>query len=116
MVEEDRYSCMALEDAIDLFVQGQYNKSIGVIKYHSDKNNAQALAKLGLAFQLGFGVPINIEKAIHYLTKAANLGSGEAAHNLGTLYATQPKMNSDQAKEWFIKAKELGFDPSNGEL
>lgn len=113
MVERDKYSELTLEEALGLFFKEQYAKSIIVIAYYAEKKDVRASATLGLAFQLGLGVPIDLDQANYYLTQAANLGSGEAAHNLGTLYATKPDMDQQKAREWFIRAKEFGFNPGN---
>ena len=47
------------------------------------------------------------------LLKAANLGSGHAAHELGVLYGTgcgSLKVNPEQAKFWLEKSLERGFE------
>ena len=47
------------------------------------------------------------------LLKAANLGSGHAAHELGVLYGTgcgNLKANPEQARLWLEKSLERGFE------
>lgn len=104
-----------LNEALELFFNGQYEKAIATLEHYANQKDVQALAKLGLAYQLGLGVPIDFDKAIYYLNQAANQGSGESAHNLGTLYANKSGTELKKAREWFVRAKELGFNPSNDE-
>lgn len=111
MVVESKSLNLTLEEALGLFVLEKYERCIDVIKYYSEQGDARAEAKLGLAFQLGLGVAIDFNKAVKYLTKAANQGSGEAAHNLGTLYTTMPENDIEKAKYWFNEARSLGFNP-----
>ena len=115
-MEDNRKSELVLNDALDLFVQEEYEICLNAIKRYADENSPEACSKLGLAFQLGLGVSIDFDKAIYYLTKAADLSSGEAAHNLATLYATMPEKNIEKARHWFKQARKLGFDPSTESL
>jgi len=111
-MEDNEQPELTLDTTINLFLEEKYASCIGSLEYYADQQNANACSKFGLAFQLGLGVPINFDKAIYYLSKAIDLGSGEAAHNLATLYATMPEKDVEKSKSWFAKAKELGFDPS----
>lgn len=55
----------------------------------------------------------NSLKAEELLTKAAEAGSGHAAHELGVLYTTGGKgLNPDHEKSqyWFEKSLESGFE------
>jgi TPR repeat protein len=55
----------------------------------------------------------NLAKAEELLLKAAEAGSGQAAHNLGTLYIVGgPGVKADPVKSrhWFEKALASGFE------
>lgn len=113
MEEEDNLKpSMSIETALDLFNRENYCDSIAVIKYYADEGNNEACSIVGLAYHLGLGVSVDIEAAIKYLTIAAESGLGIAAHNLGSLYATLPKMDIENSKYWFDVARKRGFDPS----
>ena len=98
-----------LKNALDSFLHEDYGYSIEIIHRYADNNHVEACSKLGVAYQLGLGVSVDIEKAVHYLDKAAAQGSGEAAHNLGTLFAALPNSDIEKAKYWFMKAKSLNY-------
>lgn len=102
----------ALSDALNLFSEDDYDNCIESIQYYANQGNTDACSCLGLAYQLGLGLDIDIEKAFYYFHKAAEAGSGRAAHNLATLHATVPTPDIESSRFWFNKARELGFDPS----
>ena len=55
----------------------------------------------------------NFIEAEKLLLKAANGGSGHAAHNLGTLYATGApgiEANKDKSLKYYEQAVESGFE------
>lgn len=111
-MENNMDSKQTLSGALSLFAEEDYDSCIDSIQYYANQNNTDACSCLGLAYQLGLGLDIDIEKAFYYLRKAAEAGSGRAAHNLATLYATVPTPDIESSKFWFNKARELGFDPS----
>ena len=63
-----------------------YPKAFNTLLPCAETGDVESMAAIGLMYQLGLGVDRNIKKAVLYLQKAAEEGSGPAAHNLGTLY------------------------------
>ena len=100
---------MNIDKIIKSFESGDYSV-IGLIIEEADNGNVHALSRAGIAYQLGLGVDLNVDKAIHYLSKASDLGSGEAAHNLATLYAVHSE-NKEKAQKFYSLARERGFQP-----
>jgi TPR repeat protein len=101
-----------LRGALNLFSEEDYDSCIDSIQHYANQGNTDACSCLGLAYQLGLGLDIDIEKAFYYLHKAAEAGLARAAHNLATLHATVPAPDIESSRFWFNKARELGFDPS----
>lgn len=89
-----------------------YPKAFNTLLPCAEAGDVESMAAIGLMCQLGLGVDRNIEQAILFLQKAAEEGSGPAAHNLGTLYLTcEPDIPRDpiKSKFWYERAKSLGF-------
>jgi hypothetical protein len=61
-------------------------------------------------YALGLGVEQSYPTALKYYRKAADLGNGKAAFNLGRMYEFGEGMPPDtaQAKYWYVRAVELG--------
>ena len=99
-----------IEQAISLFNNEHYDSCIDTIKEYADKGHIGALECMGLAYQLGLSVEIDIDKAKSCLIRAAKQGSGCAAHNLGTLYITHTD-EKEKSRYWYDYARSLGFQP-----
>ncbi|MDP2995446.1 MAG: tetratricopeptide repeat protein [Anaerolineales bacterium] len=95
----------------------RYSDAARLLKPLADKGEPEAMAHLGFLYQVGFGVDRDVNKAVDLLTKAAELGIGVAAHNLGTLYLTgypDIELDHEKSQQWFQRARELGFLHSAG--
>lgn len=95
-----------------LFQNESYKEAFCLLMPYAKQGNAEAQANVGFMFYAGLGTDRNLHEAIMWLTKAANNGRGEAAHNLATLYLTcEPDMprNATESKKWYLKAREMGF-------
>ena len=80
----------------------------------SDCGHAHATYKLALCYRYelyGVGVETNEARAIELYTKAAEMGSGLAAHALGRIYELGPcgvAVNKMEALKWYRVAVERG--------
>ncbi len=56
------------------------------------------------------GTPADIDRAVHYYEKAANLGNARAQAKLGSIFATgmQGRPDYEQAVKWYRKAADQG--------
>lgn len=98
--------------AIKLFHEEKYDECLPIIKACVDEQMISAMEVYGLMLQFGLGMDRDIEKAITTFENAAALGSGVAAHNLGSLYQTcgdELNSNLEKSRQWFKKAIQLGF-------
>jgi TPR repeat protein len=61
--------------------------SLDELKRYAESGLLAAVTQLGKAYESGVrGAPQDVQAAIGYYTRAANLGDGEAASRLGTIY------------------------------
>ena len=108
-----------LKEVHDAFGVENYDKAIELLKPLVDNDVPEALGFMGTMYQLGLGQNRDLEKAIEYLLKATNLGDGNSAHNLGTIYLMgEPPIEMDEAKSkmYYRKAKELGAQYASDEF
>lgn len=107
-----------IEDALDLLEKGRYEDAFAMLLPYAEQGDIRAQASVGFLYQTGLGVKRDIATAIKWLEEAAKQGSGEAAHNMGTLYLTcEPDLLVDKTKSryWFERAKEMGFVVADSE-
>lgn len=105
-----------LEMALKLLEAEDYESSFRLLLPLAHKDMVRAQESVGLMYQIGLGVDRNVDEAFRWLQRAANAGSGVAAHNLGTLYQTcEPERPIDkgQSEHWFERARNLGFNPGD---
>lgn len=62
------------------------NFAIEQSKKSAEDGNADTQNKLGIAYQYGFGVNKDINKAIKYYRQSADQGNADAQYNLGLVY------------------------------
>ena len=70
----------------DAFARGDYSVAAGYMEKAAAMGQVRAQAALGLAYVNGKGEPKNIQKAIYWLTLAADKGNRGAQAQLGDLY------------------------------
>ena len=75
---------------------------------------------IGILYLTGFNalVPKDVEKAVYWLTKAADQGEARAQFNLYTIYRDGEGVPWDQelARKWLSKAAESGLEDADYEL
>ena len=102
-----------IESALELFVEGKFEECTPIIAAEAlFGDSVRAIEVFGLMLQFGLGVERDVSGAVRMFERAVALGSGVAAHNLGTLYQTcggSEVINYKTSNEWFAKAIELGF-------
>jgi len=119
MEQDDRNSKFNFEEVSEAFKLGNYKFALEKILPFVEQEDPNAISYLGLCYHLGFGVERNGAKALELYKKAIDLGSGGAAHNLGTLYVTDiPGISKDEklSKYYYRKAKEMGAQFANDEF
>ena len=88
------------------------------IRNNAEAGDASAQRKLGVLYLNGSGVPADFDKAMAWISKAANQGDEEAESIMGWAHLNGkglPK-NEIEAIKWFRKAAEKGSKISGNEL
>lgn len=88
------------------FAAEEYERAAALLKDWAERGDVEAQGFLGMVYFVR-GL---MNEAIHWLTKAADLGDGLAAHNLGTLYLACDPRQPEEAKKWYQLAYELGVE------
>ena len=79
-------------------------------KAKAEKGDAEAQFKLGVAYDIGKGVPKDEAEAVKWYRKAADQGNVGGQFGLGMAYANGQGVAKDEAEsvKWFRKAAEQG--------
>lgn len=74
------------------------------------KTNAQAIYMLGALYEAGKGVSQNMPMAVEYMSKAAEMGYGDAECTLADMYfeGRGVDQNYEKAVSWYEKANAQG--------
>ncbi|HEY9826589.1 MAG TPA: hypothetical protein V6D19_14185 [Stenomitos sp.] len=99
------------ERALAEFNAERYDEALRILLPLLDAEMPAALGLAGSIYQLGLGVHPDGPKAVRLLSRAAELGDGLAAHNLGTLYYVGlpgVDRNPTLSRSWYLKARALG--------
>lgn len=84
------------------FSKSEYTTLLGKAR----QGHLDSQVKLGLAYQYGNGVEVDLQTAEYWLKTAGGFGNPQAATQLGLLYL-QPgwrESHADQAMQWFLRA------------
>ncbi len=84
--------------------------TVGELQSAANNGNPKAMARLGLYYDTGRGIPQNIDEAARWYRKAASMGDIDGEIQLGYDYATGRSVgrNSVEAYKWFRLAAEGG--------
>ena len=100
-----------IAEASEAYSKEKYEEALAILQPLVDIQVSEALSLLGIMYQIGDGLPRNLQKAVTLLTQACELGDGTAAHNLGTIYAMGEEdieKDFDKSRMYYRKARELG--------
>ena len=80
--------------------------------------NVEAMAELGLCYELGCGVEQSDEKALDWYQKAANLGHATAKFSVGEIFeeARGVPQSDEEACLWYYRAAVMGDEDSKKAL
>ncbi len=84
------------------------NANLPALQNAAGKGDPVAEQKLGRAYQLGEGVPVDYAKALDLYQKSAAQGNANAMNNLGIMYhrGSGVPPNDKEASQWLLKAAE----------
>jgi len=115
----DKRSKKLIEKSVALIEKEQYDQAVKILTPLVAENNLHAKSYMALLYQCGFGVPLDIQKAIDLYLEVAESHSKEdnisatAYNNLATLYSTGAlgcQSDKIQSRDYWRKAKKLGFE------
>ncbi len=91
------------------FVKEQYIDALFWSGKAAEAGNATAQYDMGLAYERGEGVEINLKKAFEYYTKAAKQGHAGSTYILGFFYNVGKYVDVDlkKARQYYKKAAEM---------
>lgn len=104
----------SLEDAATAYYSGDYATALRLVRPLADQGNPEAGGLLGEMYELGRGVPEDLEHAIKLYTDAAYAGSLRAQHNLGFLSFSVSDYGN--AVRWIRQAADHGYAPAQNLL
>jgi TPR repeat protein len=92
-----------LDDGQAAYERGDYVSALRVLRPLAEGGDARAQYMVGLAYDLGNGVPQDHAKAANWYRKAAIQGAPDARASLGALYARGQGVPQDyvQAAQWW---------------
>ena len=95
-----------LDDGQAAYERGDYKTALQLLHPLAEDGDARAQYMVGLAYDLGNGVPQDYTKAANWYRKAALQGAPDARASLGALYARGQGVPQDyaQAAKWWRMA------------
>lgn len=104
--------------AIALFDSKQYDSAMKLFQETAGQGDAQAERYLGLMYEQGQGVIINMARAAEWYRKAAEHGDDKAQVKLGRLYQRGDGVPQDakEALRWYRRAAEQGNATARGSV
>jgi TPR repeat protein len=100
-----------IDDARAAYARGSYQEALRILRVEADRGNAEAQFILGLAYQMGKGVPADDAEAARWYRKAADQKFAQAEVALGSLYINGdgvPAADLTEAARLFLSAAEAG--------
>jgi len=95
-----------LEAGKRAYEQRDYTTALKELKLLAEQGNAEAEALLGLMYNLGRGVPLDVDQAMKWFKAAADQGNAEGQCRLGSLYL---KTDTAQGLRLLKLSAEQGF-------
>lgn len=105
--------------ALEYINSGNWEDAYEMLKQKEAENDKSAIAVLANFYLYGVGVAKDTENAISYFEKAIEMGSGDAAWELGRLYFNNDEgipISHSRAVSYFEKGAELGNEDCYGAL
>ena len=72
-----------LEEGVKAYAAGDYDAAVKILRPLADQGDVGAQFNLGIAYEMGHGVPKNNKEAVMWFRKAAEQGYARAQYKLG---------------------------------
>jgi TPR repeat protein len=103
-----------------IYEYGRHNIDVDVVaaaqwfERAANQGHVEAMAELGLCYELGCGVEQSDENALDWYTKAANLGNAIAKFSVGEMFeeARGVPQSDEEACLWYYRAALVGDEDS----
>jgi len=107
-----------IEDARVAFAQADYLTAMALLKPLAEQGNGEAQQGIGLAYDLGYGVPQSFSTAATWYRRAAEGGNAVGQFRLAFLYDFGLGIQKDEAKaaNWYRKAADQGLAAAEDRL
>jgi len=98
------------EKGMTAYNQGNYKEAVRLYTLSSTEGNCNAQVKLGLMYEIGFGINQDYKEAVRLYTLCANQGNAEGQLHLGLMYAMGQGVQLDKtaAFNWWSQAAKQG--------
>ena len=99
-----------LKKAQEAYDNKDYETALAIWNKLAERNNADAMQKIGLCYGRGHGVILDSIEAFKWCRKAADLGNAKAMYIIGWCYSDGQGVTQDytEAVKWYQKAADLG--------
>ena len=106
------------DDGLAAYAVGDYSAALDEWRPLAHSGDADAQYRLGLMFERGLGVDVDMEQSVRWYLAAAEQGQPRAQNNLGVLYETGHGVPTDlvRALDWYRMAAEQGRLPAQFNL
>lgn len=107
-----------LEKGLNAYHAGDFKAAYNLTIPLVHKGNSDAKNLLGMMYELGKGVPVNLDKSVAYYRQAAEQGNRYAQYNLAVSFdaGTGVPQNYRQAVKWFERAAKQGVSSAQYDL
>jgi hypothetical protein len=107
-----------IEDARAAFARADYLTAVALLKPLAEQGNGEAQQGIGIAYDLGYGVPQSFSTAATWYRRAAEGGNAAGQFRLAFLYDFGLGVQEDEAKaaNWYRKAADQGLAAAEDRL
>ena len=107
-----------LEKGLNAYHAGDFKAAYNFTKPLAYQGNPDAKNLLGMMYELGKGVPVNLDKSVAYYRQAAEQGNRYAQYNLAVSFdaGTGVPQNYREAVKWFRQAAKQGVSSAQYDL
>ena len=98
------------EEAAKAFTKGDYVKAREIWQKMADSEDAYAMNNLGIIYDRGLGVPVDLGRALFWFGKSAQAGNPQGMSNYGWMLDQGRGIapNPQEAARWYDKSARMG--------